>query len=84
MSRRFLFMGVQEDPEFDVIESRADIRIYDGTGRGYDGGYRDEFSCPCCGAPTDSSECADCRKAECGEQDASAPHQCLARKGAAR
>lgn len=66
---RFLFMGEQEDPAFDEIEARGITRVYDGTGRGYDGGKRDEFSCPCCGDPTDSGECADCAKAECGEQE---------------
>ncbi len=25
---RFLFMGQQEDPEFDTIEARGDVRIY--------------------------------------------------------
>jgi len=39
---------------------------------------RDEFSCPCCGVPTDSSYCAACEAAECGEQDVSAPDVCLA------
>lgn len=28
---RFLFMGQQEDPEFDTIEARGDVRIYDGS-----------------------------------------------------
>lgn len=65
---RFLFMGVQEDSEFDTHEARG-FRVHDGTYRGYDGGKRDEFSCPCCGVPTDSSECDECRAAECGEQD---------------
>ncbi len=27
----FLFMGQQEDPEFDTIEARGNVRIYDGT-----------------------------------------------------
>ena len=27
----FKFMGEQEDPEFDTIEARGDVRIYDGT-----------------------------------------------------
>lgn len=39
---------------------------------------RDEFSCPCCGTPTDSSYCDACTKAECGEQDVGAPDRCLA------
>lgn len=70
---RFLFMGVQEDPEFDTHEARG-FRVYDGTepkrdDRAYDGGPRDEFACPCCRVPTDSSECDDCRNAECGEQE---------------
>lgn len=26
----FLFMGEQEDPEFDTIEARGNVRIYDG------------------------------------------------------
>lgn len=26
-----MFMGEQEDPEFDTIEARGDVRIYDGT-----------------------------------------------------
>ena len=30
---------------------------------------RDEFSCPCCGTPTDSSYCVPCDAAECGEVD---------------
>jgi hypothetical protein len=38
---------------------------------------RDEFSCPCCGTPTDSSYCAPCAAAECGEQDVGAPDKCL-------
>lgn len=43
---------------------------------------RDEFSCPCCGTPTDSSYCDACTKAECGEQHVDAPHNCLAGKEA--
>ena len=38
---------------------------------------RDEWSCPCCGTPTDSSYCAACDAFECGEQDVSAPDACL-------
>lgn len=38
---------------------------------------RDEWACPCCGVPTDSSYCAPCIEAECGEQDVSAPDSCL-------
>jgi hypothetical protein len=38
---------------------------------------RDEFSCPCCGTPTDSSYCEPCAAFECGEQDVSAPDRCL-------
>jgi hypothetical protein len=75
-------MGAQRDPEFDEIEARGITRIYDGTGRGYDGGKRDEFSCPCCGVGTDSSECDECRAAECGEQDDYAG--CLAKKAVSR
>lgn len=41
---------------------------------------RDEFSCPCCGDPTDSSYCAPCIEAECGERDVNDPtiETCLA------
>lgn len=49
---------------------------------------RDEFSCPCCSAPTDSGYCAPCAAAECGEVDAAdATGWCAAdlmRKGWAR
>lgn len=40
---------------------------------------RDEFSCPCCGALTDSSYCEPCVAAECGERDHDAPDidECL-------
>lgn len=73
---RFLFMGVQEDPAFDEIEARGITRIYDGT-------KRDEFSCPCCGTPTDSHYCDACDKAECGERDYNDPNigVCLAKEG---
>ena len=30
---------------------------------------RDEYACPCCGVPTDSSHCGPCDAAECGEVD---------------
>lgn len=30
---------------------------------------RDEWSCPCCGKPNDSSYCEKCRAAGCGSQD---------------
>jgi hypothetical protein len=33
----------------------------------------DEFSCPCCGTPTDSSYCAACEAFECGERDRDDP-----------
>jgi hypothetical protein len=39
---------------------------------------RDEFSCPCCGTPTDSSYCAPCDAAECGEQHVDSPEVCNA------
>lgn len=41
---------------------------------------RDEFSCPCCGTPTDSSYCVSCDEAECGERNANDPNieTCLA------
>lgn len=39
---------------------------------------RDEFSCPCCGTPTDSSYCAACEAAECGEQHVDSPDVCNA------
>lgn len=38
---------------------------------------REEFSCPCCGTPTDSSYCGPCDKVGCGERDVSAPDICL-------
>lgn len=38
---------------------------------------RDEFSCPCCGTPTDSSYCAACVAFECGERDVGAADVCL-------
>ncbi len=40
---------------------------------------RDEFSCPCCGTPTDSSYCAACDAAECGEQHVDSPDICNAK-----
>ncbi len=49
---RFLFMGVQEDPELDVIESRGDVRIYDGA------------ACCDCGADDCAGDCRQCQ--ECG------------------
>lgn len=39
---------------------------------------RDEWSCPCCGTPTDSSYCDACEKAECGEQHIDSPRVCNA------
>lgn len=42
---------------------------------------RDEFSCPCCGAATDSSYCAACDAFECGEQAMGASDACLVTKG---
>jgi hypothetical protein len=41
---------------------------------------RDEFSCPCCGTPTDSSYCSPCVDAGCGERDFDDPNieTCLA------
>ena len=39
---------------------------------------RDEFGCPCCGVPTDSSYCAACDEAECGEQHIDSPDVCNA------
>lgn len=29
---------------------------------------RDEFSCPCCGTPTDGSFCGPCDAADCGSE----------------
>ncbi len=40
---------------------------------------REEFSCPCCGTPTDSSYCAACDAAECGEQHVDSPRICNAK-----
>jgi hypothetical protein len=41
---------------------------------------RDEFSCPCCGTPTDSSYCCVCITAGCGERAWNDPNigTCLA------
>lgn len=44
---------------------------------------RDEFSCPCCGARTDSSYCAACDAAKCGEQHVDSPRICNAELKAA-
>lgn len=41
-------------------------------------GKRDEWCCPCCGTPTDSSYCAPCDAAECGEQHVDSPDVCNA------
>lgn len=38
----FKFMGQQEDPEFNVIEARGNVRIYDGTRPNH---------CPTCDSP---------------------------------
>lgn len=38
---------------------------------------RDEFSCPCCGTPTDSSYCLGCQIFECGERDVGTADDCL-------
>jgi hypothetical protein len=35
---------------------------------------RDEWSCPCCGTPTDSSYCEACSAFECGERDWNDPN----------
>lgn len=46
-------------------------------GEPHDDGKRDEFSCPCCGTPTDSSYCEACTKAECGERNTDDPRVCF-------
>lgn len=38
---------------------------------------RDEWACPCCGMPTDSSYCQPCAKAECGECDYRSAPVCM-------
>lgn len=42
----------------------------------------DEFSCPCCGIPTDSSYCAPCAAATCGEHDYRTVGVCMAQLAA--
>ena len=43
---------------------------------------RDEWSCPCCGTPNDSSYCLACLAFECGERDFNDPNidKCLVPK----
>lgn len=41
---------------------------------------RDEFSCPCCGTPTDGWYCVECQAFDCGEQSAGVDN-CLVPKG---
>lgn len=37
----------------------------------------EEFSCPCCGTPTDSSYCEPCDAAECGEAHYRSASPCM-------
>lgn len=44
--------------------------------------WSEEFSCPCCGEPTDGSYCLACDAAECGERDHDDPsiNECLVQR----
>lgn len=62
----FLFMGVQEDPELDVVEARGGTRIYDGTDR-----YHADAKCGACGGPLEISRDAVCETCSAANRDAS-------------
>lgn len=44
---------------------------------------RDEYSCPCCGTPTDGWYCVACDAFECGERDVTDAEPCLVPAGVA-
>jgi len=67
---RFLFMGQQEDPEFDTIEARGNVRIYDGTDAATEcrPDCEQEGGCSRCTCQTPALG-ADCRCRNCAGAD---------------